>query len=84
MIGLMQQEGLSIRQSYVRTAPRMAEKIGRYAHARQFKRMRRLLSMLATRVGRVVRELERQLGKLEELKQLEAQKPLAQAKQILK
>ncbi len=84
MIALMQQEGLSIRQSYARTAPRMAEKIGRYAHARQFKRMRRLLSMLATRVGRVARELERQLSKLEELKQLEAQKLLDQAKQILK
>ncbi|MGB1322910.1 MAG: IS5 family transposase [Vibrio gallaecicus] len=84
MIALMQREGLSIRQSYARTAPRMAEKIGRYAHARQFKRMRRLLSMLATRVGRVARELERQLSKLEELKQLEAQKLLDQAKQILK
>ena len=84
MIALMQREGLSIRQSYARTAPRMTEKIGRYAHARQFKRMRRLLSMLATRVGRVARELERQLSKLEELKQLEAQKLLDQAKQILK
>ena len=84
MIALMQQEGLSIRQCYARTAPRMVEIIGRYAHARQFQRMRRLLSVLVTRVGRVVRELERQLGKLEELKQLEAQKLLDQAKQILK
>jgi len=83
MVSLMQEEGLSVRQSYARTAPRMAQKIGRYAHAKQFKRMRRLIKMLATRVRRVTRELERQLEQLGELKQMKAQELLTQAKRIL-
>ena len=83
MVSLMQDQGLSVRQSYARTAPRMAQKIGRYAHAKQFKRMRRLIKMLATRVRRVTREFERQLEQLDELVQMKAQALLTQAKRIL-
>lgn len=83
MIGFMQEEGLSIRQSYARTAPRWAQKIGRYAHAKQFKRMRKMLKMLCTRVSRVTRELERQLDQLDELKRVKAQELLVQAKRII-
>jgi IS5 family transposase len=58
------EHGLSIRQSYGRIAPRLAAQVGRYAHARQFKRMRAALRTLRSRVGRVHREVARQIGGL--------------------
>jgi IS5 family transposase len=53
--------GLKLRQNYNREAPRLAGLIGRYAHAKQFKRMGRALRTLRSRVGRVMRDVERQL-----------------------
>ena len=38
--------------------------IGRYAHAKQFKRMHGVVRSLRTRVGRVYRDIERQLAKV--------------------
>ncbi len=37
------QHELKLRQNYNREAPRLAGQIGRYAHAKQYKRMRRAL-----------------------------------------
>ena len=51
--------GVVLRQSYTRTAKRLAIKVSRYAHARQFKRMRKALKQLKGRLGRVVRDIER-------------------------
>ena len=51
--------GVVLRQSYTRTAKRLAIKTSRYAHARQFKRMRKALKQLRGRLGRVVRDIER-------------------------
>ena len=52
--------GLKLRQNYNREAPRLALQIGRYAHARQFKRMSKTLRTLRSRVGRVWRDIDRQ------------------------
>lgn len=52
--------GMVLRQNYNRQAPRLARQVGRYAHARQFKRMHATLRTLRTRVGRVHREVARQ------------------------
>lgn len=52
--------GLTLRQNYNREAPRLAIQIGRYAHARQFKRMNKALRTLRSRVGRVWRDIDRQ------------------------
>lgn len=52
--------GIKLRQSYVRVAKRAAIMVSRYAHAKQFKRMRRELRKLKTWLGRVLRELRRQ------------------------
>lgn len=43
MVGLAKEAGIELRQSYARLAPRLAIQVGRYAHARQFKRMRKAL-----------------------------------------
>ena len=53
--------GLTLRQNYNREGPRLALQVGRYAHAKQFKRMHGVLRILRTRVGRVYRDIERQL-----------------------
>ena len=52
--------GLRLRQTYVRVAKRAAIQTSRYAHAKQFKRMRRELRRLRTWLGRVLRDVRRQ------------------------
>ena len=84
MVAFIQAHDLSLRQSYAREALRLAQQIGRYAHAKQFKRMRKALKKLSTRVGRIKRELERQLGELEEQAKDIAMQLIAQAGQLRK
>jgi IS5 family transposase len=52
-----------LRQTYVRVAKKAANKAGRYAHAKQFKRMHRELRRLKTWLGRVIRDARRKLPK---------------------
>ena len=52
--------GIVVRQSYDKLCRYIVPKIGRYAHARQFKRMRRDLKKLKGCTGRVYRDLNRQ------------------------
>jgi transposase, IS5 family len=61
LVALAAEAGIELRQSYARLAPRLARKVGRYAHARQFKRMRKALRTLRGYTGRVMRDLRRQL-----------------------
>jgi len=51
--------GIALRQSYVRVGKRASVKAGRYAHAKQFKRMRRELRKLRMYVGRMIRDIQR-------------------------
>ncbi len=58
---LAKRHGVELRQSYVRVARRAAMMVGRYAHAKQFKRMNRELKFLRTRLGRLIRDIERKI-----------------------
>jgi len=51
--------GLELRQSYVRVGKKAAVKAGRYAHAKQFRRMHRRLRKLRTYVGRLIHDIRR-------------------------
>lgn len=51
--------GLTLRHNYNHEAPRLASQISRYVHAKQYKRMRKALRTLRSRVGRVMRDVER-------------------------
>ena len=62
MVKLAHEAGLPLRQSYARLGPRLAQQAGRYAHARQFKRMRRALRRLKGYAGRVMRDIARRIG----------------------
>jgi IS5 family transposase len=54
-------EGLSIKQSYEHVGRRLLMQSSRYAHARQMKRARACTRKLKTQLGRVMREIERQV-----------------------
>jgi IS5 family transposase len=56
---LAKRRGIVLRQSYARVAKHAAQKAGRYAHAKQFKRMRRSLKKLRTWLGRLIRDIRR-------------------------
>lgn len=74
--------GLSLRQSYVRLGKYALIQHQRYAHAKQFKRAGKALRKLKTYLGRVVRDIEREIAGDEQLKAIFIW-PLYQAKTVL-
>ncbi len=80
LVGLAKKEGIRLRQSYQRKGPQTALKAGRYAHAKQFKRMRKSIKTLKTYLGRVVRDIERKT----DIVTPELKDTLTQAKRLLK
>ena len=78
---LAKKHNVPLRQSYRRVAKRAAMMAGRYAHAKQFKRMNRRIKFLRTRLGRLIRDTRRKIdgdGKLKEVFAI----PLGRAAQI--
>ncbi len=61
LVDLAKREGVELRQSYLRLAKRAAIMVGRYTHAHQFKRARRELKFLRTRLGRIIRDISRKI-----------------------
>jgi transposase, IS5 family len=51
--------GIDLKQTFAKEGKQLSHKAGRYAHARQFKRMRRAIKRQRTIVGRLQREVER-------------------------
>ena len=66
LAALAQEAGVDLRQSYARLAPRLALQVGRYAHAKQFKRMRKALKKLKGYTGRIMRDLRRHVQDIPE------------------
>ena len=78
---LAKKHDVPLRQSYARLARRAAMMAGRYAHAKQFKRMNRQIKFLRTRLGRVIRDIRRKIEDDEGLQEIFAV-PLGRATQI--
>jgi IS5 family transposase len=57
--------GMALRQSYLRVGKAAAIKASRYAHARQYKRMKRSLRKLRTYVGRLIRDIRRKANEMD-------------------
>ena len=74
--------GIVLRQSYTRTGKALAQRVGRYAHARQYRRMRNILKQLKARLGRVVRDIERKTANWQERPKA-LQRELTLAKRLL-
>jgi transposase, IS5 family len=62
LVALAGKAGINLRQNYNRLAPRLVAKAGRHAHARQYRRMRKVLRTLKGYTGRVLRDLGRRIG----------------------
>ena len=58
---LTEKNSVDLRQSYARVAKRAVMMVGRYAHAKQFKRMNRELKFLRTQLGRLIRDITRKI-----------------------
>lgn len=76
LVRLAQQLQVDLRQSYRRKGPQAVLKSGRYAHARQLRRMQKEVKRLRTYLGRVVRDIERKTEEIPE--------PLARELQMAK
>jgi IS5 family transposase len=54
--------GIKLRQSYQRVAKKAHHSASRYAHAKQYKRMNGQIRFLRTRLGRLIRDIERKVA----------------------
>ena len=72
------------RQSYIRTGKKLLIKYYRYNHAKQFKRKAATLKKLKHRLGRVVREIERQAEEKRLELDIKAQELLQQCSNLYK
>jgi transposase, IS5 family len=62
LVRLAKQRGVSLRQSYGRVGKHALIAHQRYAHAKQFNRANRALKTLRTMLGRVIRDIGRQIA----------------------
>lgn len=66
LVEAAQDMGISLRQSYARVGKAAEQQAGRYAHAKQYRRMQREIRKLRTWLGRVIRDVQRKGGELSE------------------
>ncbi len=59
LVAATKDAGIPLKQSFAKEGQELSRKAGRYAHARQFKRMRRAIKRQRTIVSRLQREVER-------------------------
>jgi transposase, IS5 family len=64
LVAAAQDRGIELRQSYARVGKAADAQAGRYAHAKQWRRMRREVRKLRTWLGRVVRDVQRKAGEI--------------------
>jgi IS5 family transposase len=82
LVRLANKVGLDLRQSYVRVGKRALIGHQRYAHAKQFKRAGKAPRKLRTYLGRVIRDIRRQIRDDEDLEAI-FRWPLRQAATII-
>jgi IS5 family transposase len=63
-VAAAQDAGIELRQSYARVGQAADAQAGRYAHAKQWRRMRREVRKLRTWLGRVIRDVQRKAGEI--------------------
>ena len=59
LVAAAKDAGIDLKQTFVKEGNNLSRKAGRYAHARQFKRMKRAIKRQRTIVGRLQREVQR-------------------------
>ncbi len=64
LVAAAQDAGIRLRQSYARVGQAAEHQAGRYAHAKQYRRMQREIRKLRTWLGRVIRDVQRKGGEI--------------------
>ena len=64
LVAAAKDAGISLKQTFAKEGEQLCRQAGRYAHARQFKRMRRAIKRQRTIVGRLAREVDRKANVL--------------------
>lgn len=64
LVDAAQDAGITLRQSYARVGKVAEHQTGRYAHAKQYRRMQREIRKLRTWLGRVIRDVQRKGGEI--------------------
>ena len=82
VVSLAQRAGLTLKQTFEREGKTLRRRAGGYAHAKQFKRMRRVLKRQRTVLGRLLRDVERQMPQLTQDAQDKLQPWLQRAERI--
>jgi IS5 family transposase len=80
---LTEDNGIALSQNYNREALRIAMQVGRFTHAKQFRRMKKSQRTLKSRVGRVYRDIGRQMGQIAESRQDAAKALMRRVNRIL-
>jgi transposase, IS5 family len=84
LVRLARASGLGLRQSYTRVGKNAFFMHNRYARARQMKRAKRELKRLKTCLGRVYRDLQRQMPLQSDHVQTRFKEPLARIERLLR
>src|SRR5690606_30988425 len=74
--------GIDLKQTFAKESKELGRKAGRYAHARQFKRMRRAIKRQRTIVGRLQREIDRKASAIGAAVREALAEPLNKAQRI--
>ncbi|KVD54272.1 transposase [Burkholderia ubonensis] len=69
LVKLAQRAGLTLKQTYEREGRQLRRHAGGYAHAKQYKRLRRVLKRQRTVLGRLLRDIERKMAAATEVHQ---------------
>jgi len=64
LVAAAKDQGIELKQTFTKQGRHLCRKAGRYAHAKQYKRMRKTLKRQRTIVGRLRREIDRKLSPL--------------------
>ena len=83
VVELAKANGIELKQTYAKEGQLLGYKAGRYAHARQFKRMRKVIKRQRTIVGRLQREVARKMSALSQAIQDTLRQTLNKAKRLV-
>lgn len=82
VVRLAQRAGLKLKQTFEREGKKLRRRASGYAHAKQFRRMRRVLKRQRTVLGRLLRDVQRQMPQLTQQAQDKLQPWLQRAERI--
>ncbi len=74
--------GITLKQTFEREGKQLTHKASRYGHAKQYRRMRKVMKRQGTIVGRLYREIARKANALSEAVQEALMQPLGRANRI--